>query len=221
MNIFSYCYDNFRRFGIIKLIYDLNYKFLERVFSYSKIQGMTLTLSSIDPAYLDPSNGYEYRFLTEGELRKYAKDPRNQIEIKFLEDAIEKENRCYGIIDQGKLAGYGWYSNNNTKINDDLVLCFNKSWVYMYSGYTKPSYRGQRLHAIGMGKAMEKFSKQGAKGLISCVDTNNYRSLQSVNRVGYRNFGKVTAFKILGKYWIKTEKACHPYDFTLKVAGNN
>jgi hypothetical protein len=218
MNFFSYCHENLGRFGFKKLLYDLNYKFLERLFSYSKIQGMTLTMSSIDPLYLNPDNGYEYRFLTETELREYAKDPGNQINIKFLEDALDKKNKCYGIIDQGRLAGYGWYSKNNTKINDELVLCFNKSWVYMYSGYTKPPYRGQRLHAIGMGKAMEEFSSKGAKGLISCVDTNNYRSLQSVNRLGYRNFGKISAFKIFGKFRIKAENGCHPYGFTLKVA---
>ena len=123
MKLFRYCYENLRRFGIKKLLYDLNYKFLERVFSYCQIQGMTLTLGSIDPAYLNSNNGYEYRFLTEAELRKFARDPSNQIESKFLEDALEKENKCYGILDQGKLAGYGWYSNNKTKINDELVLC--------------------------------------------------------------------------------------------------
>ena len=216
MSILSRFYENFRRFGIKRLLYDLTYKFLARTFSYLKIQGMTLTLSRIDPTYLKPINGYEYRFLTEMELREYAKDLSNHLDIKFIEDALAKEDKCYGIIDQETLAAYSWYSNNNTNFNDDLVLYFNKQWVYMYKAYTKPSYRGQRLHAIGMGKALEEFSMKGAIGLISCIETNNFRALRSVHRLGCCNFGKITAIKVFGKFRIKAEKACHQYGFTLK-----
>ena len=221
MNILTYCKENFKRFGTKKLLYDLTYKLLERTCSYAKIQGMTLTMNSIDPAFLKPNNGYEYRFLTEKEIREYAKDPNNQLDFKFVDNALARKDMCYAIIDQEKLAGYGWYSNNDTNLNDDLVLCFNKSWVYMYNGYTNPKYRGQRLHAIGMGKAMEAFTKNGTSGIISCVDTNNFRSLRSVKRLGYRNFGKVTAVKIFGKFQIKAQKACNEYGFTLKAAGTS
>lgn len=189
------------------------------MFNYMKIQGMTLTLSSIDPTYLKPINGYKYRFLTETELREYAKDPSNQLDIEFIEGALAKGHRCFGIIDQKALAAYGWYSKIDTHARYDLELCFNKQWVYMYRGYTSPTYRGQRLHAIGMGKALEEFSKKRVLGLISLVETNNFRSLRSVYRLGYCNFGKIRAIKILGKWRIKADKACQQYGFTLKPTG--
>ncbi len=129
---------------------------------------------------------------------------------------LPKGDYCYAILDGEKLASYGWYSTKPTSINPELVLYFNDQWVYMYKGYTHPGYRGQRLHAIGMAKALEAFTKKGFKGLISYVETNNFASLKSVYRMGYRNFGKVRILKIFGRYFIKSDEGCSAYDFTVK-----
>ena len=116
-------------------------------------------------------------------------------------------------MDGDFLASYGWYSTKPTAISDELNLHFDPQWVYMYKGYTHPSYRGQRLHAIGMAKALEAFSEEGYKGLISYVATNNYASLKSVYRMGYRNIGKVKVVKKFNKYHIKREEECKAYSF--------
>ena len=218
INIFRHCYENASRFGIKALVYDLTYNFLNKIFSYSKMQLMALTLNTLNPAWLKQNAGYFSRYLSETELREYAKDPSNRLDIKFIKEALAKGDICRGVFDRENLASYVWYSNKSTNLDDDLVLAFNnKAWVYGYNGYTKPSYRGRRLLAVGIDKTLKDFSRKGVKGIILCIDTNNNKSLRLSKHLGYRKIGTITAFKVWGTYRFKIEKACEQYDVTLRV----
>lgn len=177
---------------------------------------MTLTTASLDPQYLQVPSNYQYGFLTDAELFKFAQDESNQMDEAFIKNAVDKGDKCYGIIENNRLVSYGWYSSKETLINDDLMLHFDGAWIYMYKGYTQHSHRGQRLHAVGMAMALKAFSEMGKKGIISYVETVNYRSLKSTARMGYQNFGKVFIWEVFNRFWIKTEEACLPYGFTVK-----
>jgi len=43
------------------------------------------------------------------------------------------------------------------------VLHFDQAWTYMYKGYTVPAYRGKRLHAVGMCRALRAFTEEARK----------------------------------------------------------
>lgn len=86
----------------------------------------------------------------------------------------------------------------------------------MYKGYTHHNYRGQRLHAIGMTRALAEYLKRGFEGLVSYVEATNYSSLKSVYRMGYRDFGKIYVFRIFGKYLIHSSKGCKKYGFGIE-----
>ncbi len=201
----------YKGFGFSSVIHALNYSLRNKVSLYSELQGMIVTMDSLDPKYLETNPKYEHKFLNEEELKKFSKNPETQISEFFLNKALPKGDRCFAILDGDFLASYGWYSTKPTAISDEIDLHFDPQWVYMYKGYTHPNYRGQRLHAVGMAKALETVSSEGSKGLISYVATNNYASLKSVYRMGYRNIGKVKVSKIINKYHIKREDACKPY----------
>lgn len=205
----------YKGFGFASVVHALNYSFRNKVGLYNELQGMIVTMDSLDPKYLQTNPKYEHKFLSEEEVKKYSKNPETQISEKFLNKALPKGDRCFAILDGDFLAAYGWYSTLPTAISDELDLHFDSQWVYMYKGYTHPNYRGQRLHAIGMAKALEAVSKEGSKGLISYVATNNYASLKSVYRMGYRNFGKVRISKMFDKYHIKREEGCEQYAFNV------
>ena len=205
------------KFGWKGVTHALKYSALNKFTFYKELQGMIVTMETLDPKYLKGNPAYIHDFLDETQLRMFAKDPETQITDAFLDRVLPKGDRCYAILDGEKLAAYGWYSTKPTNINRDLLLHFDPQWVYMYKGYTHPNYRGQRLHAIGMAKALEAFTKEGYKGLISYVETNNFASLRSVFRMGYRNICKVRIFKGIGKYHITTEPECAKYQFTVKT----
>ena len=79
-----------------------------------------------------------------------------------------------------------------------MTLHFSPEYVYMYKGFTHPNYRGQRLHAIGMNLALQEYLDRGYRGLVSYIESNNFSSLKSAYRVGYRDFGRVAVWKIFG-----------------------
>ncbi|KAA1193383.1 GNAT family N-acetyltransferase [Pseudohalioglobus sediminis] len=219
---FSLYKDNFSRFGLAKGSYSLAYAGTNKLFYFKVLQGMTITMEDLDPKFLDIDERFSCGFLTPEELRLFAEDESCEMPPSFVEDALSRGDQCFGIKEGEVLASYGWYSVIPTPISDELELHFNGDWTYMYKGYTRSSHRGQRLHAVGMALALEAFTKQGAKGLISYVETSNYRSLHSCERMGYRNFGKVTIAKPFGKYIIRAQKACTPYGFYVKqIAGES
>ena len=205
------------KFGWKGVIHALKYSALNKFTFYKELQGMIVTMETLDPKYLKGNPAHVHAFLDEAQLYEFAQNPETQITDAFLDRVLPKGDRCYAILDGDKLAAYGWYSTKPTNINKELVLHFDPQWVYMYKGYTHPNYRGQRLHAIGMAKALEAFTNEGCKGLISYVETNNFASLRSVFRMGYRNICKVRIFKGLGKYHITTEPECEKYQFTVKT----
>jgi hypothetical protein len=205
------------KFGYPAVLHSIKYNLINKLTFYKELQGMTVTMESLDPKYLEGNEKYTYRFLTEEELHNYSKDSNNFISEEFLQKVLEKGDYCYAVLDGDKLASYGWYSSKPTCIADDLSLHFDGSWIYMYKGFTALDYRGQRLHAIGMARSLKAFTEKGFKGIISYVETNNYASLRSCQRMGYKNFGKVIVKKGFSGYRIKPEESCSKYSFNVKT----
>jgi hypothetical protein len=86
----------------------------------------------------------------------------------------------------------------------------------MYKGFTHTRYRGQRLHAIGMMAALEASRADGSGGLVSYVESNNFSSLRSCGRMGYRDFGWIAFARARDRYWIRASAGCREYGFRLE-----
>lgn len=200
--------------GVLKI---LNYSLRNKVGFYKELQGLTVTMDTLDHSYLKGDPKYTFRFLTHNELHHYANNAQNKISKSFLDKAFSKGDFCYAVLEGSKLASYGWYSSKPTLINKELELIFDPKWIYMYKGYTLPEFRGQRLHAIGMARSLADFSKKGYKGIISYVETNNFASLSSCSRMGYTHFGKVEVKKVHNSYKISADLECKNYNFTVKT----
>jgi hypothetical protein len=106
---------------------------------------------------------------------------------------------------------YGWYSDLPTPIDEHFVFHFDRAYTYMYGGYTLPAYRGKRLHAVGMCRALRAVTEEGKKGLISNVFSNNFASLQSVTRMGYRIFDEVYLLRAGNHCFTYATKGCRNY----------
>jgi hypothetical protein len=201
--------------GMRGACYDLGYRVGKKVASLTVFQGMTLTPASLDRSFLEGNPKYQHGFLDEATLRRYAQTPGLELDDAFLGKALPQGDRCYAIREGDTLASYGWYSRNPTPVNDDLVLHFDPKWVYMYKGFTAHAYRGQRLHAIGMARAMMAYAEEGCLGIVSQVERNNFSSLKSVHRMGYVDNGRIRAWRLLGKWRVRSTKACEPYGLRL------
>jgi GNAT superfamily N-acetyltransferase len=162
----------------------------------------------VDPAFLSIDPRFEHRFLDEAALRRFSAEPSYDLSPAFLDEALAKGDQCYGIIDGDRLVSFGWYSTAPTDVTDGLVFHFDRRYVYMYKGFTDPTYRGQRLHAIAMTWALKRLRERGADGLVSYIDAANFDSLRSCYRMGYRDVGLMYYARVRGQFWTHVDAAC-------------
>jgi hypothetical protein len=206
----------FESFGFYNLLLHIAVRLLNKITFTNVMIGMTLTEESVNPEFTAKSEKYTERFVSDEEVQEFARDAENDLPQEFINQALGKADRCYAILDGGKLASYGWYTDKPTVVVPGLYLHFDPSWIYMYRGYTPKAYRGQRLHALGMAQAMCKFTELGYRGLISYVEASNFDSLRSVYRLGYKPIGKLFVIKLFGRYISWTTGSCSQYKLHLR-----
>ena len=132
----------------------------------------------------------------------------------FVDEALRNGDECYAMRDGETLAAYGWYSTRPTPIHPaELVLQFAEGHIYMYKGFTDKRYRGQRLHAIGMTRALQHYLDAGHRGIVSYVESTNFDSLKSCFRMGYEVFGSVYVVRIFGAYFTWAGPGCDAFGF--------
>jgi hypothetical protein len=210
--------DYVARMGVLPALHVGVHKSVNQLLDFTVLKGMTLRLADIASPYLNARIRYDCGFLDESALYRLSLDWDHEMSIEFIEQALERGDQCYGIVDDGKLASYGWYAHQPTAINDDLVLSFDSDYVYMYKAFTHPDYRGQRLAGIGMAKAVEAFTRQGKKGIIAQVESHDHLTLHSCDRLGCQTFGSILILGHGGHYVTYRSPRCKQYHFEVTSA---
>ena len=211
--IVGYVRENIRKYGVRATLHDIECRVINKIAYFGVMEGMTVRLQDVkDPTFFE-AQGFDARFVTADELAKFACEPACDISVDFLHKARARGDRCYALFDGELLAAYGWYSDLPTPIDEHFVLHFDRAYTYMYKGHTLPAYRGKRLHAVGMCRALRALTEEGKKGLISIVFSNNFASLHSVTRMGYRIFGEVYLFRAGNHCFAYSTNGCSNYDF--------
>lgn len=203
-------------YGVAAAWHTFAYKLANRMIPYMALKCLWIAPddSKLRP-YLEIPSGYTARFLGPGELAGFSQRSEYGISQEFLRKAAEKGDKCYGILDGEVLACFGWYSRKPTAMNEQLTLHFDPTCVYMYFEYIHPNYRGKRLHAVGMARALGAFSRRGCKGMVSYVESINYASSKSCYRMGYADFGIIRTVKLFGEYRIPHSSGCSRFQFRL------
>ncbi len=201
--------SDYQHFGLSKALYCGSLRVARRAAGVITMQ--CVFLPSVSAESLKTKPQYSCRFLTNAELQRYSQDPSLQLDQEFLRLATSKGDRCFAILDGETLASYGWYSTKPTVVDDELSLRFHPDYAYMYKGFTHPNYRGQRLHAVGMGMALNAYLAAGSKGIVSYVEALNLASLKSCYRLGYQDFGKV--YILHGQKKVFHSQGCERYGF--------
>jgi hypothetical protein len=210
---------NIKQVGVSKTLEDVALRALNTVAFFKVLKGVTI--EAVNSKFLNADEQYHGSFLSEDRVRQFAEDPAYELSQSFLNEAYAKGDRCYGFVNGNVLASYGWYSDKPTRIDPaQLVLHFNDRYIYMYKGFTHVKHRGQRLHAIGMTRALEAYLAEGYRGIVSYVEWNNFASLKSCYRMGYRDFGNVYVARLFNQYLLHSDAGCQSYGFRLIPEGS-
>jgi hypothetical protein len=203
-----------RRHGLANTLHFVFMRLVNRAVPFKILRGVHV--AQADAAFFAYPPAYTPAFLSPGALKAFADQPRSEMSRAFVEDALRHGDECYAICDGEKLASYGWYSTRPTPIDpSDLTLHFADGYVYMYKGFTDRDYRGQRLHAIGMTRALQHYLESGYQGFVSYVESTNFDSLKSCFRMGYHVFGSLYVLQIFGRYFTFASPGCDAFGFHL------
>ena len=155
------------------------------------------------------------RFLDLQEVLECCREKDLDLNEAFVHYAFHKGDQCYAVFDGQRLASYGWYSTRPTKIGACLQLSFAPGYAYVYHGYTRPEYRGRRVQAVRATLALIEQQRQGAKGVLSYIEADNFSAIRAAKRFNTRRIGRVIVIKLFGAYRIFHTRTCS--DFGVQV----
>jgi L-amino acid N-acyltransferase YncA len=215
--------------GVGATLYHAAFRAANLVAPVAAWDAIVLTPDKLDRAFLGRTilaKRYEGRMVGAAEMRPYATDSALGagcgLTPTFLDEAVETGDRCYAFFEGDSLVNYSWYTDRSkrlTEVSSVHELRFDPAYTYTYNGFTHPSHRGNRLHALGMSAALEQLTKKGHRGFVSYVDSANLASLKSCARMGYEVFGHVALLKVGHGYVFASSHGCKKYGFrVVKVA---
>ena len=209
-----------RSHGKSSAFYDVAFRGLNKCVYYRVLQ--CLVIEDINQKCMALPPQFRFVKLELSDLMKFSGNSEHELKPGFIHGSLEKGDECYAILDGDALASYGWYSRRPTLLdNEELMLRFDGSYVYMYKGLTLAAYRGQRLHAIGMTRALAAYKCMGYRGLISYVESNNFDSLRSCYRMGYKDCGLIRVVRVGGKYFVRRQSSCDQYGLGVDLNGSD
>ena len=204
---------NISRFGLLHTLRAWLYYRAYRWFGFRAIRGMTLTLDRANSEY-GTMPGFTGRRVDAPEFYDLIGEEQ-QITEDFINHARSRGDWCYCIENGNEIASYGWYSKEPVPAGNELLLHFSPTFLYMYKGFTRPAFRGQRLHARGMIQGLNIADAEGYGGLIGYVDAYNSASLKSARRMGYVIFGTCFAVRAFGRVFSFATPGCWRFGFRL------
>ena len=210
--------------GLGPTLYHAAYRAANHVTEVAVWNALMIDLDLVDRRFLVGEDHPPGRMVDAPAMRPYVMDPGTVLTDRLIDEAMARGDRCYAICDEDDaLMSYGWYSTRPTRLTEipgEPVLHFDPSYAYMYNTFTRPEYRGRRLHAIGMAAALEECTKAGLKGLVSYVDSSNFSSLKSCYRMGFACFGHVIMLKVGSHHVWRATPGCKEYDFRVEAAAS-
>jgi hypothetical protein len=205
-----------KHFGIICTIYDLVLRIVNRFLFFRVLR--VIALSEITSDDLLPP---QYRFspIPIDELKTLSDNNEYGINPILIEEVQQGPNVCFGIYDGHTVANYFFVFVNpiRVRMTEHLEISFGSRYAYLCAAFTHANYRGLRMNSVGSLLAAKRYFSRGFKELLAYVESNNFSSLRSFQRVGWRTIGTVRIVRIFGRYFIQTESGCAERSFRVSA----
>ena len=198
-------------------LHDFPLRAINRVVELHLLEARALVPQSLNPTLMDAGRfraGFAQRDeLLADALAEYDMSPT------FVEEARARGDECFALRDGDRLVSFSWYARRPRLIIDRLVVHFDPPWLYSYKGFPHPDYRGQRLQGTTLSLALRSYCEHGWRSAIGFLRSNNLQSRRSVDRAGWRAFGRVFLVEAFGRSMGWCTPGCTAYGARLqKVA---
>ena len=208
---FRTLFPNVHRHGVGKVLYSAFLKALARRLRLKVLR--CHHVAQVAPAFVHVPPDYTVTFLAGNAIQELTSDPELEISERFVEEALEKGDKCLGLSHDGGLSAYSWYATSPTRFLPGLRLHFARDYVYMYKAFTRGTYRGRRLYPAGVMRALRHYRSIGYKGMLAYVEATNLDSLKSCGRMGFEIFGSIYVLEAFGRYFVYASPGCARFGF--------
>lgn len=146
----------------------------------------------------------EARPLTEHELECLTLNPEYKLGPTFLEEFKASKSLAFGLIHEGLIVNYAFYSYEPVKWNGKLRFEYPDGWMYVYKVFTHPDWRGKHLHGYGFNRALQHINEcygAGSRaGFMALVAPWNRASIRSFERIGFGKTLSIHSLLLFGRF---------------------
>lgn len=203
--------------GLKGLLGDLFIRFMNLFTEFKVLNCLSIEESMLHPEIKKINTQYQDKFLSPEEVAEFMQVAITRLPGYVAEVGINKNDECLGLLDNGHLINYCWYSDLPTRLSHDLEVHFSNEYKYAYRSYTIVPFRGQRLQGLNLYRALQFYQKKGFKGVVAYVDSNNFNSIRSLNHLGFQFFARIIILKIWNTYYIFQPRQSNPYQFSVQL----
>ena len=158
-----------------------------------------------DDVRVEQTHGFEVRFLTPDEIVHFASDEGYRYSRAFASEAMARGDRCFGILDRGRLVCYCWYTCAAAPVFEDIEVLVDPPFIYGYNAYTDQAYRGRGLHVLGIDGASSELRREGFTAITAYIESDNLAPLMAARKMGERFVGFVVLFRAFRRFrWFAT-----------------
>ena len=182
--------------GILKAVPYAFCRLLQRFVIFDWTHVMIKDVTAVE--YGDSNLEVECRFLTEDEVREFARDATNEIDPILADRLKHGYDFCFGGLVDGELAGYCWLALHSIEAEHNrsgesplsgVAFSYPENCAFRYKGFTHPRFRGQRIYQTIGTEASLAMQELGVQYVISTAEAVNYAALKSSYRCGFRKVG--------------------------------
>lgn len=213
MSNFDLIKKTYKYHGLPNVFHLISLKVVNKILPFKILTCVLITDSKISN---DSDSKFKGHFFDDQQIKMFAQNEAYELPASFVDSAMQKGDECLGIIGDGELVGYGWYSNDDTLTDlHHLKFCFDPSYIYAYKGFTKMEYRGKRLQGLRLQLALNHYQKKGYRGIVYYIESDNYDSLKSCHRMGFKVIGAIAVFKAFGKVYRLNSRSAKQHNVRL------
>jgi hypothetical protein len=132
------------------------------------------------------------------ELFRAANDPDLDLSLDFVRDALARGDMAFGAFDGDDLVGYTWRTFTAAPDGGGLWARVSRPYQYSYKAFTRPSWRGKRVHVAITFFADAYLLGRGYAFEVGYMEINNFASIGVANFLGRRRIGYAGYVKAFG-----------------------
>ncbi len=122
-----------------------------------------------------------------------------QLDIARIGERLARGDTLFAAFHGQTLAGYLFAASDECPVSEiDDVLRVAPKEVYLYDACTIPGFRGRRIYPHLLTRAQEHFRRESYDYAMIFAERRNRRSQKGIVQTGFRQYGDIVFWNILG-----------------------